>query len=187
MRSKKTLIIGLAGFPGAGKTTVTEYLKGKGFTRITLSDFIKEEAEKRGVHITTREEYQDWGNAMRKEFGPGVLVRRAVDKANKKKMNKVVIDGVRNPGEVSYLKGRGEFLLYGIVATTKLRYERIVKRKGSARAGTYADFLKQERRERELGSDEAGQRVTDCLKLADRIVHNNTSLKDLYHLLDHIW
>lgn len=183
-QGKNITIIGLVGLPGAGKTTAAIYLETKGFKRVTLSSFIKAEASRCGTAIHTREEYQDWGNKMRKEFGPHILAARAMEEVAKEKRTKIVIDGVRNPGEIAYLSFHSNFILIGVVAKTRVRYERILQRKGAKWAGDFSNFLKQERRERELGSDESGQRVTDCLGMTTHIVHNNTSTQDLYRSLD---
>ena len=184
MRSKKTLIIGLAGFPGAGKTTVAKYLVKKGYVHVVLSDFIKDEVRKAGVTKFTREILQDYGNKMRERFGPQVLAQLAMKKIRVEDARKVVIDGVRNLYEVAFLNVENNFTLIGVNARPRERYRRLHERQKYSREGTFKKFLQQERREETLGSKEIGLRVQECLGKADFIDENNSSLDALYAAVD---
>jgi len=44
---KDTLVIGLAGMPGAGKSVVVNVAKGSGYGIVVMGDVVREEAEKR--------------------------------------------------------------------------------------------------------------------------------------------
>ncbi len=178
MSGKDPLIIGLVGLPGAGKTTVARYLQQKGFTRITLSDFIREEANKSGISPITRELLQDYGNKMRQEFGPDILAQRALMKIHETGA-KAVVDGIRNIHEVNFLKRSQGFILIAIVADARVRFERLKHRQDHPFAGTYEDFSNLEKREDALGQEDVGLRVQDCIAQADYRIENATSLEDL--------
>lgn len=184
MKSSHVLIIGIVGLPGSGKTTAAKYLESKGFTRVTLSEFIKEEVAKAGITNYTREILQDYGNKMREQFGPQVLAQLALEKVKTDGISKAVIDGIRNIHEVAALETENNFHLVGILAKPSVRYQRLLKAKGKVWVGSFEEFLQQEKRENSLGSQKFGLRVTDCLQKAKYFIHNNASRKDLQQSVD---
>lgn len=181
----KSLIFGLVGKSGSGKSTISSYLKSKDFYTVELSNYLKTEAEKKGSKLS-KSLLQNLGNSLRKEKGPDILAKLAIAEINKSQRNASVIDGIRNLSEVKYLKSQKGFFLLGIVAKTKVRFERIVKQKGKNWVGSYKNFLNIERRDSHLGNKNYGLRVSDCLNLADFKVTNNGNLKSLYREIDKI-
>lgn len=181
---RKVFIIGLVGLPGAGKTTVAKYLEKKGYKRITLSDFIKEAVKKEGIKEFSRELLQDFGNKLRREFGPQVLAQLALKKIRAEGYVRVVIDGVRNLYEAAYLRTENNFKLIGIIADSKIRYQRLLKKRGRDWMGTYNNFLSQESREEHLGSRELGLRVSECLDLAEYRIINDKEIPELYQAVE---
>jgi len=179
MKKKKSLIIGLVGLPGAGKTTVAKQLASKGFVHVTLSYFIKEEAKKDGIREFSREVLQNYGNKMREAYGPQILAQLALKKIREEHPQKVVIDGVRNLYEVAFLKVENNFALIGVSARPKNRYTRLTQRTDRVWKGTYTEFLRHEKREDTLGSRQTGLRVKECFKQADFEIENNSTLEDL--------
>lgn len=165
-------VLGLVGLPGAGKTTVTEYLEKQGFVRVILSDIIRDELAKRGVVDITREVLQNVGNEMRRKFGPDVLAKRAMKRLKTLDNGKYVIDGIRNLSEVAYLKKQKQFFLIGVTAPSRIRFERLKERKKNQLTKSYAEFLEQEHRENALGAATTGLRVIDCLKQCQIVLTN---------------
>ena len=102
------MLIGLTGPMGSGKTTVLEVLKKLDYQYVTLSDMIREEADRRGIR-QERENMMNIGQNLREEFGAGVLAERALQKAKKSGGGNWVIDGIRNPAEVEILKKNPDF------------------------------------------------------------------------------
>ncbi|MFZ5845338.1 MAG: AAA family ATPase [Patescibacteria group bacterium] len=184
--SRVQIIIGLVGLPGAGKTSVADYLEKKGFIRITLSDLIKEEAGKKGIQEFSREILQALGNKMRERYGPAVLARRAFAKIKKNGIKRAVIDGIRNTHEITFLKGRDHFILLGLTAPLRVRYERLVAAKGKDWTGSFRRFQQQETREESLGKKETGLRVKECLEKASYKIKNRGDLSDLYVAVDRL-
>lgn len=169
-------IIGLVGLPGAGKTTVTEFLEKHGFVRVILSDIIRDELKKRGVTDITRELLQDVGNEMRRMYGSDVLAKRAIKQLRSMGGDKFVIDGIRNVSEIAYLKKQNHLLLIGIQAAARVRFMRLKRRKLNPLTNSYQEFLLQARRENKLGANTTGLRVIDCLKQCQTILVNSKTV-----------
>ncbi len=169
-------IIGLVGLPGAGKTTVTEFLEKHGFIRVILSDIIRDELSKRGITDCTREILQNVGNEMRRKFGPDVLAKRAMKRLQMLGKKKYVIDGIRNLAEIDYLKKQKQFFLIGVNAPSRIRFARLKKRKVNPLQKSYQEFLLQEHRENALGAKTTGLRVIDCLKQCETLFRNSSTV-----------
>src|ERR1700682_2816262 len=71
-------IVGLVGHIGAGKTSIAKFLESTGYLRITLSDFLIQEARAREV-APTRVNLQHLGDELRRRNGGSVLFKRALD------------------------------------------------------------------------------------------------------------
>lgn len=186
MQREKITIVGLVGLPGAGKTTVAKYLQTKGYKRITLSDFIKIEAKKNRVTKFTREVLQNYGNKMRRQYGPQVLVQLAHKLVQAEGVKKVVIDGIRNLYEAAYLRVENHFTLVGVTANQRIRFKRIVAQSGNDLTSDYKIFLSQEHREESLGAREVGLRVKECLKRVSFRVKNEKDKHSLYQTVNSI-
>ena len=100
---KDTLVIGLAGMPGAGKSVVVNVAKGSGYGIIVMGDAVREEAEKR--HLEPNSE--NLGKIMlelRQKEGNSVIAKSCIPKIEKAKEQKVIVDGIRSPSEVESSK-----------------------------------------------------------------------------------
>jgi dephospho-CoA kinase len=97
------LIVCLTGMPGAGKSTIANGLKEKGFKIINMGDAVRAEAERRNLEPTS----QNLGKLMlelREKNGPGAvaeLVKPSIENSNS---NVIVIDGIRSNNEIQFLK-----------------------------------------------------------------------------------
>ena len=183
------MILGLTGTICSGKSEIASYLKEKGFKYLTLSDLIREEAKKRNMPIE-REILQDIGNELRKEQGNGYWAGIAKERIDPKQ--KWVIDGIRNTGEIDELRKLQNFFLIGVDAPREVRIIRIEKRKRVIDGRIYSDpdskeeFKKVESRDRGLGEPEHGQQVLNCLKKADFLVMNDTTISKLQEKIEEI-
>lgn len=127
---------------------------------------------------------QEMGNALRQQHGVGVLTEVLLEAAQLLGQETVVIDGVRNPGEVASLEKRltGRFVLVGVTADTAIRKHRFLeKRKRIGDPETEAEFERLERKD--MGEDQPpdGQQVAKCLALVSpgNMLTNNTTLDAL--------
>jgi dephospho-CoA kinase len=174
---KEVKLIGLTGTNGAGKGEVAAYLMKKGYAYFSLSDIIREELEKKEQEIT-RDNLIKTGNELREKFGGNILARRVMEKIK----GKAVIDSIRNPKEIEYLRKKKNFVLLGIDAPVKLRYERVKKRGRNESASTLREFIQKEKKEME--GSEQGQQLLKCLETADFQIINDESLESLYQKLE---
>ena len=171
-------VIGLTGTIGSGKETVKEILKEKtGAFYVTLSDVIRKEMEKNSAD---RKTLQDMGNHLRKNFGLHILTELAV-KSIPEETNVVIIDGIRNSGEVEFLrkKFKNDFKLLAIDAHEKIRFERTVKRNEIRDVKSFEEFKIWDERDKGKGEPEFGQHVGECMSRADYTIQNDGSLEEL--------
>jgi len=169
------MILGLTGMPCAGKGTISDFLKEKGFGTLVFSDPLREELTRQGIPIE-RKSMQELANKMRAQHGNGILAQKLLEKAEKGK--DYVLDGVRNPSEIIELRKRDDFFLVSVDAPQMLRYARECERKRESQK-TFEEFKKLD--EKDFGSEEdpSGQQVGKCMEMADFSVYNDSELGEL--------
>ncbi len=181
------LIVGITGPFGSGKSTAAKFFESKGFSKITLSSFLEEEAKKRGVKKTTRKILQDLGNELRTRGGKGILIRKTFEYLNKNKIEKAVIDGIRNFGELEELKKRSKnFVLLAILANRKVRFQRVRKLKNRERL-TPEIFRKLDIRDLGIGEKSTGLQGAYCMSVADIFLTNNKNKEHFFNKLEKIY
>ncbi|MCB0308556.1 MAG: AAA family ATPase [Bdellovibrionales bacterium] len=170
----KRWIIGLTGKNASGKGVAAQALVNKGYHYHSLSDMLRLEAQKSGISHS-REDLISLGQELRKQKGPGVLASKLLDFMPMEGM--FVIDSIRHPEEIRLLKSTDTFLLIGIDAPPKIRFERAMKRGRNESVKTLEEFQLMENREN--SSDVSGQQLDKCLSLADIILQNAGSMEEL--------
>ncbi|MBI2564372.1 AAA family ATPase [Candidatus Woesearchaeota archaeon] len=176
------MLIGLTSFIGAGKGVAAEYFEKKGFKRIPLSDFLREECIKRGLSVT-RNMLIEIGNELRLNEGPGVLAKLAL-KSLKNNEN-AVIESIRSPEEINELRKRKDFILVSLISSQQIRFERVKCRGRENDPQTFEEFKKLD--EREANRKEAhGQKIAQCIELADVMIVNEGLFEELYKKLDQL-
>jgi dephospho-CoA kinase len=138
--NKDQLIVGITGTNGAGKGTVVEILKKKGFDYLSVGGYLLEEVKKSGW-IDNRESQIRMANELRTKFGSGYIMEQLYNEAVSMGEN-VIIESIRNEGEIATLKAKGRFFLLAVNADRALRYKRIVKRGGSKYNVSFEEFYK---------------------------------------------
>lgn len=179
----KGFIIGITGAFGSGKSTAASFFEDKGFRKIVVSTFLEEEAKRRKVAKVTRRILQDIGNEWRKKYGSGILAKKALGKLKKEKTDRMVIDGIRNVGEIDVLRQHDRFILLGVIADRKVRFKRLrkLKRRESL---TWELFNKLDRRDLGLGQKKTGLQVAACQALADVFIDNNNGVNEFTNRLE---
>jgi len=169
------MIIGLTGTLGAGKGTVVEFLKQKGFKHYSVREFLNQELTKRGLSLN-RDNQVMIANQLREINSPSYIVEQLYEKA-KQDLGDVIIESIRTPGEVEKIKEKGGILL-AVDAEPPIRYSRIIIRQSETDNQTFNEFLADEKREM-YSINPNHQNLSKCISMADFVLENN---KDFYHL-----
>ena len=173
----KARLIGLTGTNGAGKGEVANFLKKKGYAYYSLSDLVRQELNKEGKELN-RNNLIKMGNKLREKFGADILARLVV----KKIRGKAVIDSIRNPKEVEYLRQQKNFIMVAVDAPAALRFERVKKRGRQESVSTLQEFIQKEAEE--MTNNQKGQQLQNCMKMADIKIENVGSLENLHQKLE---
>ncbi len=165
-------IIGITGAFGSGKSTAATLIEREGYKKVYLSSYLELEAKKRKLPLT-RKVLQDLGNEMRESQGSGVLMQRALQDLRNE--NKIVVDGLRNLGEVTVLKKQKGSVLLSIMADREVRFNRLrlLKRREKLTPKLF------ERLDlRDLGVNEkiTGLQTAFCIALADVYIDSNSTM-----------
>lgn len=170
--TKKLIVICLTGMPGAGKSTVANSLKDKGFLVITMGDVIREEALRLKLDLNDT----NLGKLMvklREEFGPGAVAELVIKKIDLILVSignghtaVLIVDGIRSIAEVGVLKRVGHVRLLAIHASTDIRIVHLKERRRTDAPLAQSDFMERERRELDVG-------ISEVIALADEVIANN--------------
>lgn len=169
------MIIGLTGTNGAGKTTVADHLKQKGFAYFSLSDVLRDELKKQNIP-ETRENLINMGNKLRSEFGANILAKRIIKKIDLTK--NTIVDSIRNAEEVKELKKLKDFIFIAVDAPIELRHKRLKERFGRKEEHkTLEQFREQE--QKEFSGDKTKQQLGICMKMANKVILNGGTITEL--------
>lgn len=178
--SEDILIVALTGMPGAGKTTVANYLAQKGIPLLIMGDVVREAAQNDGLEPTS-------GNLaklmirLREKNGPEAIAHLIANKINTmknedKEFAVVIVDGIRSMAEIQVLKRVGNVKLLAIHGSILTRYSHIRERARSDVPSNINEFDKRDRVEMEIG-------ISDAIALADETISNNDiSISELCEL-----
>jgi dephospho-CoA kinase len=170
------MIIGITGTLGAGKGTVVEYLKTKGFKHFSARDFFTKEVARRGLPVS-RDSMVLVANDLRALHGPGFFAESAIDYA-RERGGDVVVESIRSIGEAEYLKSHGA-ALWAVDADIQKRYERIFLRASETDKVSFEKFVEHEQREF-TNTDPAKQNLSGVMKMADAVLVNNGTQEELF-------
>jgi dephospho-CoA kinase len=180
-------IIGITGTLASGKTSVKDFfLSHFSSYFISLSDIIKEELLKEGREVK-RETLIEKGNELRKKYGNQILVEVAIlTLPQNLEKELIIIDGIRNPGEVAYLKEKfgKDFILIGVDAPRELRLKRLMERGKEGDPKSFEEFIEMDKTDFGENQPEYGQKVGECLKLADYLIINDGTMDELNKKLE---
>lgn len=169
--------IGLTGTNASGKGEAAKIFIKHGYDYLSLSDFLREELQKKRMKIT-RDNLISMGNKMREKHGPDILAQMAV----KKMTGKTVVDSIRNLKEIEYLRANTDFLLLSIDAPPEIRFQRAKKRGRQESVKNFKEFIKKEKKE--MTDKVKGQQLKKCMENADFRIINQGTLKDFHKKLE---
>lgn len=165
------MIIGIVGTIASGKSMLSDALVQKGFSKLSFSAEVREEAKKRGIEIE-RKLLQDLGNEMRKKEGNDYWARRIIDKI---KDGNYVVEGIRNAAEVEALKKLENFTLIAVDAPLEKRYQWVMLRGKDSDPSSLEGVKAIDARDRGEGEEHFGQQTAKCVEMAEIELINNKS------------
>ena len=168
--SQDILIVALTGMPGAGKTTVANYLAQKGIPLLIMGDVVREAAQNEGLEPTS-DNLAKLMIELRKKNGPEAIAYLVANKIKnmKKEGNEfgiLIVDGIRSMAEIQVLKDVGDIKLLAIHGSITTRYSHIRERARSDVPSNIGEFDKRDRVEMGVG-------ISDAIALADETISNN--------------
>ena len=161
--------------PGAGKSTIADGLKSKGYDIINMGNVVRTEAKNRNLEPTGH----NLGKLMielREKNGQGAIAELVVPQIENTKSKVVIIDGIRSNAEIEVLRKHGTVKLLAIHASTNTRFGFLKHRGRSDDPQTQENF--EERDNREIGNG-----ISNSIALSDETISNNNLTKD--ELIDH--
>lgn len=156
--------------PGAGKSTIAEGLKSKGFEIINMGNAVRSEAKNRNLEPTG----ENLGKLMlelREKNGQGAVAELVKPQIENSKSKVIIIDGIRSYPEIEVLRKFGKVKLLAIHASTNTRYDFLQKRGRSDDPKTKENFEKRDDRELGVG-------ISNPIALSDDAISNNNLTKE---------
>ncbi|NCN51860.1 AAA family ATPase [archaeon] len=172
------MIIGITGTMCAGKGTIVEFLKSKGFKHYSVRDFLVEEIKKRELSVN-RDSMILVGNYLREKNSPSYIAEKLYERA-KNNGGDAIIESLRAVGEVETLKNKGNFYLFSVDAPIEVRYKRSQSRNLSeSDLVSFEKFVSQEEKEME-NDDPSKQNISACMQISDFHFVNDEAIEELY-------
>jgi len=156
--------------PGAGKSTIAEGLKSKGYEIINMGNAVRNAAKKRNLEPTG----PNLGKLMlelREKNGPGAIAELVKPQIENSSSEVIIIDGIRSSPEIEVLRKYGTVKLLAIHASTETRFDFLQQRGRSDDPKTKENF--EERDDRELGVG-----ISNPIALSDDAISNNNLTKE---------
>lgn len=156
--------------PGAGKSTIAEGLKLKGYEIINMGDAVRAEAKNRNLEPNG----ENLGKLMlelREKNGPGAVANLIKPQIQNSQSDVIIIDGIRSNAEIQVLKNSGNLKILFINASTDTRFEYLTNRGRSDDPENRETFEKRDDRELGVG-------ISTSIALADETISNNNLTKE---------
>ena len=165
-------VIAFVGFPASGKSVASEIAARMNIPVVVMGDVIREEVSRSGLPLSD-ENLGSMGDELRRKEGMDAIARRCVPGIKNLEADVVMVDGVRGIAEVSSFREEfgDDFLLVGVEASERTRYERMVSRARSDTLESFEEFRKRDEREERWGLEHA-------MRAADITLVNEGSLDD---------
>jgi dephospho-CoA kinase len=144
-------VCAMVGSFGSGCSYIADKIlvERHGLRKVSLSDILRDELRRETrIENPSRDELQRYGTQLRQRHSPGYLAERAVDQIRQMADEVgVVVDSVRNPGELAVL--RREFTTFysiGVYATQETRWERVREQY----SGNHDDFIRDDKTDKDI-------------------------------------
>ena len=158
--------------PGAGKSTIADGLKSKGFEIINMGDAVRAEAKKRSLEPSG----QNLGKLMlelREKNGAGAVAELIQPQIMNSNSTVIIIDGIRSNAEIEVLKKLSTVKLLPIQTSADTRFKFLTERGRPDDPKNKENFEERDNREIKVG-------VSSSIELADEsILNNNQTITQL--------
>ena len=173
------IVLGLIGEMAAGKTTATAYLEAHYHAETFRFSTSLRDILTRLHKEHTRDNLQQLSTVLRGLFGDDVLSKVIAQDVAKADAEFIVVEGIRRPGDIAYLRDLPNFYLVGLQTEEKIRFERLRSRSENPDdAGkSWEDFQKESHQESE-------EKIRELIQKADYIIENDSSFADTYQKID---
>jgi dephospho-CoA kinase len=173
------MIIGIAGTIGAGKGTVVEYLKSKGFVSYSSSALLGQLVEQEG-NPRVREFLSKMATRLQTEYPGGVVEKNYREKYLSEKSENVIFEAIHRISEAEFLRSVGGYII-GVDADLETRYQRTRNRnEGEKDQGDFEYFKKQSEVEDDGGGDYTrDNNIRAVINSATCVIQNNGTLEEL--------
>lgn len=179
MAEKKAF--GLVGPISSGIWLVSDYLKEQGFHYYRLSDDLRADslAKKERKDVTEREHWGWVGDTLRAEYGVDILARRTLDRVLRDDYPKVIIDSIRHPDELTYIKrGLSGVVMVGMDAPVEVRHRLSILRGRGVDPVNLEEFKKIDAGELNGNGHSATQNIKASLGLVDIMFKHQAHTSD---------
>ncbi len=173
------IIFGFVGDLASGKGTAAKYLQEKyGATTYRFSTMLRDILDR--VYVPkSRENLQQLSTFLRESYGQDVMSRVIAEDVARDNNTLVIVEGIRRPSDIEYLKKLEGFHLVYLTGEPRIRWERLVARKENPGDSekTFEEFLRDEQAEADKLIKELGNTAPDKIE-------NNGGFDEFYQKLD---
>ena len=172
----KESIIAIVGPIAAGKGVAADLLIQQGYVPFNYGDVIFEERTRQGLK-EERKISNAVGANLRLRFGNDIIARRIAESIqqfrDQRQGKKILIDGLRHPAEVAWVKENLGARVIGITAPPEVRYQRTLRRNREVDPKSPEGFNEVDQEDRGVDPNKHGNQTDASLQLADVIIENN--------------
>ena|SRR3989339_1385349 len=179
----KKIVLGIIGEISTGKTTATDYLKEKYNSKTARFSNVLRDLLDRCYLPKTRENLQIISQSIRENFSQDILSKILVKDIENFDSEIVVVEGIRRPSDVPFLKDAypDNFFTIYINTDEKLRFKRLTSRTENPddTQKTWEQFQKD-------GQAEAEMAIKKIANKANYTINNSGTLEEFYKSIEEI-
>lgn len=175
------IILGFVGDLAGGKGTICKYLNDKYQANAYRFSTMLRDVLDRMYVPQSRENLQKISTLLRQNFGEDVMSKVIAEDVKNDENDIVMVEGIRRPTDITYLRENPGFHLIYITADPKIRWERLVKRAENPgdTEKTYEEFLEDEKAE-------ADNMIKSLGQTAEFTINNNGTFEEFYNQTEEI-
>jgi dephospho-CoA kinase len=171
------MIIGIAGTLGAGKGTVVDHLKLKGFAHYSVSGRLIEILRERELP-EDRPNMSMLADELSDQY-PGGILEVMHSKAREDGVENYILESIHREVEAEYVRTLGGIIL-AVDVDPRVRYDRSqLRQEGEKDNVTFEEFLVAIERE-EKGKGDGKPNINAVIKTADQVLMNNGTIEELH-------